>query len=250
MAGTATEAQSTLELRAAQVLTQGCTTLGPALSAARIEALRIRFLELIDRQAAVAPVNRGVGRHQMYLPWEPPFDDPDLFADPEILALVERLLGTDPALVYHASDTPLPGSEFQRVHSDTRLLFPEYRLSLPPYGLVLNIPLVECSETNGSLEYWPGGTHLWPGGGDMEQLAAGLPSRRANMPAGSRLLRDLRMWHRGTPNRGDLPRPHLAWVYVRPWYRFEQQPPRIPVAVWEALPEDLHHLLRFAIVER
>jgi ectoine hydroxylase-related dioxygenase (phytanoyl-CoA dioxygenase family) len=161
---------------------------------------------------------------------------------------MEAVMGPDLALVYFASDTPLPGSDYQRVHADTRLLFPETTLSLPCYGMVLNVPLVDCTEENGSLEFWPGGTHLMPGKLHVERLAPHMQSRRANLKAGSVLLRDLRMWHRGTPNRSDRPRPHLALVYVRPWYRFEQQVPSVSRAAYEALPESDRRLLRYAQV--
>jgi ectoine hydroxylase-related dioxygenase (phytanoyl-CoA dioxygenase family) len=149
----------------------------------------------------------------------------------------------DLTLRYFASDTPLPGSDYQKVHSDTRFLFPEAALPVPCYGLVLNVPLVDCTEENGSLEFWPS-THLTPGRADLERLAASLPSLRANLKAGSLLLRDLRMWHRGTPNRSSATRPHLAVVYTRPWYQFEQNGPRLTRAQFEGLRERGKRLLR------
>jgi len=220
----------------------GWCVLPGLVPAALLEALRRRFGELLAAQQA-APTNRGPARYQMYLPWEPPFSDPGLWAAPRALAVVRAVFAEEPALVYLASDTPLPGSDFQRVHADTRVLFPETALAPPAYGLVLNVPLVDCSEANGSLEFWPG-THLTPPPPDVETAAAGLPSRRANLAAGDGLLRDLRMWHRGTPNRSTAPRPHLALVYVRPWYRFEQQQPAIPPAALSGLTEAQRHLLR------
>src|SRR5205085_3629148 len=128
---------------------------------------------------------------------------------------------------YLASDTPLPGSDYQRVHADTQLLFPEAIFSAPPYGLVVNVPLVDVTDENGPLEVWPGGTHYMPARMDLERMAKGMVSERLKMKAGGLLIRDLRMWHRGTPNRGTRSRPHVALVYTRPWYRFEQQPPAL-----------------------
>lgn len=227
---------------------EGVVLLDQRLEPPLLERLRERFLELLAEHAGQQPTNRGPARYQIYLPWEPPFDDPGLWARPEVLEVVQDLLGPDPALVYLASDTPLPGSEYQKVHADTRQLFPEAPLAMPPYGLVLNVPLVDCTEENGSLEYWPG-THLFPppvSPSVEAETLSGIPSCRANMPAGSLLLRDLRLWHRGTPNRSSSPRPHLAVVYVRGWYRFEQQPPAIPAAAWETLPEAHRALLRHA----
>jgi ectoine hydroxylase-related dioxygenase (phytanoyl-CoA dioxygenase family) len=212
-----------------------------------VERMRSRFDELLARNAERLPTNRGAQRYQMYVPWEPPFDEPLLYENPVALAVMEAAMEPDLCLRYFASDTPLPGSDYQQVHSDTRLLFPETQLSLPCYGIALNVPLVDCTEENGSLEFWPS-THLMPGRSDLGRLAASLPSARANFPAGSILLRDLRMWHRGTPNRSTGSRPHLALVYTRPWYRFELDPPLLDRAQYEALSERAQRLLRHAPV--
>jgi hypothetical protein len=231
---------------AAAVREAGYCVFPGLLPPAFIAALRVEFEGLIRaRVAAADPVNRGPQRYQTYLPWEAPFADPRLFENDQVLGVVEEVLGPDPALAYFASDTPLPGSDYQRVHSDTRRLFPESDLVPPAYGLVLNVPLVDCTEENGSLEFWPG-THLLAAEGDLDTRAASLPSRRANLSAGDGLLRDLRMWHRGTPNRSAGMRPHLAVVYVRPWYRFELEAPALSAAACEALSERGRKLLRYA----
>lgn len=228
-----------------EVRVLGYTVLEGALPPDRVAVMRSRFDELLAETADREETNRGPARYQMYLPWAAPFTDPALFENEAALAVVEAVLGADPALVYFASDTPLPGSDYQRVHSDTRPLFPDAQFAPPAYGLALNAPLVDCTEENGSLEFWPG-THLCPPGSNPEALAPRLPSRRANLKAGSLLLRDLRMWHRGTPNRSKHSRPHLALVYTRPWYRFEQQVPRLSRAAYAALSERARRLLRFA----
>jgi ectoine hydroxylase-related dioxygenase (phytanoyl-CoA dioxygenase family) len=189
--------------------------------------------------------NRGANRYQMFLPWEPPFADPLLYEHPRVMPILERILGEDPIMTYLASDTPMPGSDYQRVHSDTRLLFPETASSLPTYAVVANFPLVDVTEENGPLEFWPGGTHWMPTRLDLARLAPTMTSLRLTMPAGSILLRDARCWHRGTPNQGNRSRPHVALVYTRPWYRFEQRPIEIPRAAFDALPEKTQRMLRF-----
>jgi ectoine hydroxylase-related dioxygenase (phytanoyl-CoA dioxygenase family) len=181
----------------------------------------------------------------MYLPFEEPFAHPLVYEHPLVLRILERLMGPDLICTYFASDTPMPGADYQRVHSDTRLLFPETTLSLPCYGAVLNIPLVDATEENGSMEIWPGGSHLNPGRLDMAALAPQMNSVRANMKAGSILLRDLRMWHRGTPHRGTRSRPNMALVYTRAWYRFEQRPFEIRRSIYDTLPESVQRMFRF-----
>jgi ectoine hydroxylase-related dioxygenase (phytanoyl-CoA dioxygenase family) len=239
--------QAEIQAFAEEVRVNGYTVLPERLPPDLVARMRERFDELLAEKAAREPTNRGAHRFQMYLPWEEPFADPLLVENETVLAVVEAVMEPDPCLRYFASDTPLPGSDYQRVHSDTRLLFPETQLSLPCYGIVLNVPLVDCCEENGSLEFWPA-THLMPGKSDLERLAPLLPSRRADLPAGSLMLRDLRMWHRGTPNRSQASRPHVALVYTRPWYRFEQQEPAITREQFDALSERAKRLLRQAPV--
>jgi len=223
----------------------GYVILENALPLALIERMRDRFDQLLSERAAAEPSNRGVNRYQMYLPFEEPFAHPLVYEHPLVLRILERLMGSDLICTYFASDTPMPGADYQRVHSDTRLLFPESTLSLPCYGAVLNIPLVDATEENGSMEIWPGGSHLNPGQLEMAQLAPLMRSERANMRAGSILLRDLRMWHRGTPNRGARSRPNMALVYTRAWYRFEQRPFEIRRSIYDGLPEHVKRMFRF-----
>ena len=229
-----------------QIRTNGYVILEDLLPLSLIEALRDAFDPLLEAKRQAEPSNRGANRFQMYLPFVPPFADPLVYENSAVLATLENLLGPDILCAYFASDTPLPGAEYQRVHSDTRLLFPETQLSLPCYGVVLNIPLVDVTEENGPMEIWPGGTHLWPGGVDMQAMAERMTSLRVTMRAGSVLLRDLRMWHRGTPHRGTRSRPNVALVYTRSWYRFEQKVPSMTQSAYDSLSERAKRLFRFS----
>ena len=73
-------------------------------------------------------------------------------------------------------------------------------------------------------------------------------SVRLTPRAGSVLLRDLRTWHRGTPNQSSAPRPNMSLVYTRPWYRFEQHQPTLPRSAYDALSESARRLFRFATI--
>jgi len=228
-----------------QIRVNGYTIVEDALPLELIDRLRERFDVLLDERRRADPPNRGANRYQMFLPFEPPFADTMVYEHPAVMQIVERLMGPDCICTYLASDTPLPGADYQQVHSDTRLLFPETTLSLPCYGLVANVPLVDATEENGSMEVWPGGTHLMPGRIDLKLHAPHLQSIRLAIRAGSILVRDLRMWHRGTPNRSTRSRPNLALVYTRPWYRFEQRPILIARSAYDALPERTRAMFRF-----
>jgi ectoine hydroxylase-related dioxygenase (phytanoyl-CoA dioxygenase family) len=237
--------EESVQFLADRIRMDGYAVLEDAIPLETIERLRERFDQLLDARIRADGPNRGSNRYQMFLPWEPPFADPVVYENPRVMPILERVMGQDLIMTYLASDTPMPGSEHQRVHSDTRLLFPETQLSLPAYGLVANFALVDVTEENGPLELWPGGTHFFPLRPDMERHAPAMLSVHLTMRAGSMLLRDLRCWHRGTPNRGARSRPHVALVYTRPWYRFEQRPIEIPRAAYEALPEKTQRMLRF-----
>ena len=85
---------------------------------------------------------------------------------------------------------------------------------------------------------------------DLESHAKTMVSKLLTIKAGSLIIRDLRMWHRGTPHRGTRSRPHVALVYTRPWHRFEQKPPTVPRSRLETLSEKAQSMLRHAdIVE-
>jgi hypothetical protein len=81
---------------------------------------------------------------------------------------------------------------------------------------------------------------------DIQRTAPHMHSELVTMPAGSLLIRDMRMWHRGTPNRSTVARPHLALIYSRFWYRETGYPPiAIDNAVFEGLSPRARQLFRF-----
>jgi ectoine hydroxylase-related dioxygenase (phytanoyl-CoA dioxygenase family) len=127
----------------------------------------------------------------------------------------------------------------------------------------VNIPLVDFRPDNGPVEIWPHThrVHDFPLASahalqlpaaeqrstEVQQFAAELGPQPVLMPAGSLLLRDPRMWHRGSPNRSDAPRPMLAIAYNRPWYRFNSV--RVSRAVYDAWPEPLQKIFRLASID-
>src|SRR3954470_8674947 len=137
---------------------QGYLILPAVFPPATIERWRRAFLGILERQVASGSSNRGTRRYQTYLPFEPPFDEPELTANPRILATVRALLGDDCVLQLLGADTPLPGARLQTVHMDTVDLAPGARLPAT-YLVCVNVPLVDYTAENGPLELWPG-THL------------------------------------------------------------------------------------------
>lgn len=210
-----------------------------------LDNLQAEFIRVFEEHRSGQGANRGANRFQMHLPFREPFNDSAVIENPLALAIIDQLVGPDCVCHYFASDTALPGSEHQAVHSDIALLFPEAPLSLPAYSVVLNIPLVDHREDNGPIEIWPGGTHFMPSGVDMQELSKSMHSELCLMPAGSLLIRDMRMWHRGTPNRSQEARPNLALIYARPWLKTHYPPIEITRSIYDSLSERGRKLFRF-----
>lgn len=239
-------APETVDFAVKQVMVNGYVLLEGVLPPDFVRELRTAFMDVFNAYIARVETNRGTNRYQMHLPFRPPFNDPRVIENPFILPIVDAIIGRDAICHYFASDTPLPGSDYQAVHSDIYTLFPEAPdVVVPPYCLVLNIPLVDFTPQNGPLEIWPGGTHLrTPDRATMQELAEVMPHEPVLMPAGSLLLRDARMWHRGTPNRADHARPNMALIYSYHWCDAGYDRVGIPREIYEGLSERARHLFR------
>jgi hypothetical protein len=234
-----------LELAIGQVRNNGYVLLEGVLPRDLVASMQSTFMDLLETHIQRADPNRGANRYQMHLPFAPPFSDERVIANPFVLPVVEALVGDDCICHYLSSDTPLPGSDFQEVHPDIFPLFPEIQGVMPPYSIVLNVPLVDANEDNGPLEVWPGGTHHYVADrSQVPALAEAMPSQRVLMQAGSLLIRDSRMWHRGTPNRSALPRPNFTLIYSRFWLRLRYRPIPIPEATFAGLSQRAQRLFR------
>ena len=198
--------------------------------------------------AAVQQTPTEKNHLSFYPPVKPPFSDPRIVAHPIAVQVMEALLGKNFRCDYYHSNTSYPGSAKQNIHRDSGHLFgTQVPFALPVTHLALNVPLCDFTEANGSTEVWPG-THLLvdtdaADGGRLQERAAGLPSIRTNLPVGSLVLRDLRMWHRGMPNTTEAPRTMLALIYRRNWLGGDSTL-TIPKAVWDAWPERARYIFR------
>lgn len=265
------------------LLVEGYVVFEGVLSASKVSTLHERFMGLFDLYMHEIGDNRGRQRQGgVPLPIDGDFADPEVIGNPLVMDLIGSLLGPDIVCTYFASDTPLPGSEYQPIHRDGNDLFPGVPVTLPSFMYELNIPLVDFTEQNGPTEIWPR-THLVTDfpllqqkrdelrvgngqvkvttesgrpnmvlgsegrGSDVQDFADALHGQPVLMPAGSFLVRDPRMWHRGTPNRSDAARPMLSLAYGRPWYRFNAV--NVSHEVYEAWPESVRDLFRLACIE-
>jgi len=236
---------ATLDFAVAQVRNNGYVLFERVLPAELIAEMHAAFTRLLETHVQQTDPNRGVNRYQMHTPFAPPFSDERVIASPFVLPIVEALVGQDCICHYLSSDTALPGSDYQAVHPDIYQLFPESSGVLPPYSIVVNIPLVDAREDNGPLEIWPGGTHHYVANPtQVTSLAAEMQSLRVLMPAGSIVIRDSRMWHRGTPNRSTAPRPNFTLIYSRFWLKLRYRAIPIPQAAYDALSARAQRLFR------
>jgi ectoine hydroxylase-related dioxygenase (phytanoyl-CoA dioxygenase family) len=230
---------------------------------AQLAQIKERFDELLVEYVARTDPNRGASRYGMPLPFEAPFASTTVVANPILLQVIRSILGEEIICSYFASDTALSGSQYQQAHSDVGPLFPQDDISLPPFCYVVNIPLVDFRPNNGPTEIWPYGTHLVgdpavipvPDFTRIEELRGSplgrfteeeMKPQQVITRAGSVVIRDIRMWHRGTPNRSDEPRSMMAMVYNRPWYNHGVV--QIAEQEFQALPTEVKQVFRMAVL--
>lgn len=195
-----------------------------------IATLRERVLADVDRIVSRrdAPFNWNPGNVQQGAPPFPPFLYRDVLANDFVIQVTKSLLGSGMTNSFYSGNTAMPGEFRQPVHADSGQLWPNLSVAPPPYALVVNVGLVDMSPENGSTEIWPG-THLDTSvvfqDGDIEVRPDVLEARRAvappyqpAVPVGSVVIRDIRLWHAGMPNRTSSPRPMLAMIHYVTWW--------------------------------
>ena len=189
--------------------------------------------------------NRGSNRYYVTLPFTEPFADPTVFENDLVLAVVSGLVGADGVMCQLATDTPLVGSDYQEVHRDTQLLFPETGQETMPYQLAVNFPLVDVTPENGPIEIAPG-THMISKAEGLRRLESGeIKLEPIYMKKGDVMVRDVRGIHRGTPNYTEVPRPMVVIGYSRRWLFRPEVSVRIPRASLPKLSERARSWLRY-----
>jgi hypothetical protein len=213
------------------VLRDGFVVLEDAVSLVHLDKLRDRMLAdlpvLLERTDA--PYNFNTGNIQQDPPPFPPFLLRDVLLNEAAISVTAALLGPGVKNAYYSGNTCLPSSQEQPWHVDTGQLWRGLPAATPPFGLVVNVPVVEMTPENGSTQLWPA-THLDTSvaaqDGDIKIPQAALDKWGASstpvqphIRLGSILIRDLRLWHRGMPNHTPVPRPMIAMIH---WIRWRQ----------------------------
>ena len=252
-----------LDLKLAELKINGYVTFEDLIPVETIDRIREAFLPLLeevkthsntegedvkirghtDDRLVVEGRLQIVNRYTMYVPWEQPFADPQIFENPVMLDFLDRYWGTnDYHITCYHSNNPYPGSEYQRWHRDAGIskLVPHVGLEVCPH-FGIKFPLVDTYEENGSFEILPATQYL--ADPELENrydevLTTGdFPTaRRLNLKKGTLWVQDPRTLHRGTPNRADHPRPELVICYSLPWFAM-RKPIEMTQAEYDKLSE-------------
>ncbi len=221
-----------LEQAINNIQVEGYTILGNTVSTDHLDFLHQKMTD--DSHSIIsANAEKWSGRFQIgQLQQGPPPFAPYLFTDIVSNPIVEHLsitlLGEGAFNGFYNGNTNSPGSTQQGLHMDAGHLWPNLNPSHPTVSVVVNIPTIEVTEAEGAIELWPG-THLI---GDVsrgldteaeENRRQVRPPVRGETQKGDVLIRDMRLWHRGTPNRSDQYRHMIALVHNVGWLRRGQR---------------------------
>lgn len=160
----------------------------------------------------------------------------------EVLQLTEAILDRELLLSSLCTLTLGPGQTAQPLHDDMQQLrIPRPR---PPMAVNAVWALSDFTEANGATQVVPG-SHKYPEpapyGGDIETIAA-------TMPAGSVMLFDGALWHKGGANTTDQRRYAISCYYCAGWLRQQENLQLgIPRQVAARFPRRLQELCGYGI---
>ncbi len=213
---------SSISLEAAKTAIEqdGYVILNNAVSHDSIDRLRRKMAEDAQYLISVGRWNT-VGNVKGHLNQAPPPFAPYIFSDiiSNVFAsqVTEALLGAGRFNRFYRCNTNVPGSGAQPLHWDGY-----------EKALIVNIGLEDITESNGSIELWPG-TH------ELENIRISeteplddainetmretrrkiCPPIRGNTRKGSILIRHEEVWHRGMPNHSNEPRYMIGMMHYR-----------------------------------
>jgi ectoine hydroxylase-related dioxygenase (phytanoyl-CoA dioxygenase family) len=167
----------------------------------------------------------------------------ELATHPAILALLDRLLLPNYLLSTLQSIRLHPGETVQPWHTDDLFyLIPRPR---PLLGVSVIWAIEDFTEDNGATEVIPG-SHRWA---DEHPDDAPRETVAAVMPAGSAIVFDPALWHRGGANRSrTATRLAISPQYCQPWLRQqESQLLIVPPAMARTLSDRMRSLIGYSI---
>jgi len=212
-----------------------------------VEAFDALFRERQDRPGGLAP--REQARYYLTLPWTQPFANREIFANPTVLGVLNRVFAQEYVMVQMGADVPVEGSDYQETHRDFRSLFTD-DFNTPLYAVAVNFPLVDVNEENGPFQM-ARGTHNMPRAEGLKKVESGeIPLESFYAQKGDVTIRSPLALHRGSPNRSAKPRPMIVMGYVMHWLHTPKVDLTLPRAFYESLPEEEQKILRCEVVEQ
>ncbi|KAF8857158.1 hypothetical protein BDZ45DRAFT_593214 [Acephala macrosclerotiorum] len=212
----------------------GVVVLNNAISTAHTLKLNDRMVPeaktLYARTETHHNFGKGTGNIQQDAIVDKDYVFDDIIANPFATAITECMLGPNPRLRFQSANTAFKAEKRQPVHVDVHFDFPKM-----PFGFCINVNLIDVDPEHGSTEMWLG-SHLdtsWRA--EVEKSGSVIPTailekrRKINppvqpvLPKGSLIVRDLRLWHAGMPNKTDDVRVMLVTIHFPTWYRTEQK---------------------------
>jgi ectoine hydroxylase-related dioxygenase (phytanoyl-CoA dioxygenase family) len=194
--------------------------------------------------------NRGLQRHFLPMPFDPPCFVPEFLFDTEVLSLVRSAMDDRVVADQWGCDVALTGSGYQGVHVDyQRPLFAEYPdMLLPNYMLVVSFGLSRVTMKNGPIEIAPG-THRMARDAALDAVSNGeIGMEAVELEVGDVLIRHPWALHRGTPNMTESPRILVSIRYVRRWYvDHSREVNAVPRRVWEGLTAEQQSVMRYPV---
>ncbi len=151
---------------------------------------------------------------------------------------------------FYNGNTNCPGSGTQPLHRDGPHLRPGHEPH-PTACVEVSISPLDVTEGNGAVELWPG-THLHSFPETVIDKETEKAQREVSPPVsgcakkGSVLIREVRLWHRGAPNRSGRPAAYDCLVHCISWYR-NRGPLMFNTGCEDAFPDDcgLNHTAEF-----
>ena len=198
----------------------GCLVIDRLFDPALIDRAREEYERQyghIDPDDPPLHLNVGAGRLHLPIVFRGPLLDPELYAHPLLLTLLDKFFGSLFVIDNATIVTAMPGADDQQHHRDYPDLFPFGRgfdAGLPCYAITVAIPLIDLDTESGTTELFPGTMAISPSAGTEPSQPAILPF----VKRGGCFLMDYRVWHRGRANLSDRPRPILYIVYAREWF--------------------------------
>jgi hypothetical protein len=190
----------------------------PALIDAAAAEFNRQFAD-VDPEALPPHLRVGPRRVQLPIQLKGPLLNPELYANPLLLRMLEALLGKNFLLDSVSAVVAFPDAPEQRLHRDHDDLFneiQELRAQIRPYAITVTIPLVDFTEETGATRLFGGSQALgWPA---VEEKLANAEGHLSYVKRGGCYVMDYRLIHRGTPNRSGAMRPMLSLIYTRPWF--------------------------------